>query len=157
VTARWIDARAFDALSVQARGSQRRRRNFNFHPTDAYPSNRLLNAIEPDSYVPPHRHLDPTKDETLFVLRGSIGVLLFDEQGSVIDQRVMVAGGDTVGVDIPHGVIHSLVALEPGTVAFEAKAGPFVERTPAELLPFAPPEGSPQAADYRDWMRSRFG
>jgi hypothetical protein len=90
----------------------RQRRNFNFHPADDYPSNRLLNAIEPDSCVPPHRL---------------------------------------------HGVIHSLVALEPGTVAFEAKAGPFVERTPAELLPFAPPEGSPQAADYRDRMRSRFG
>lgn len=157
MSARWIDAEMFDALSGEARASARLRKNLNFHPANDYPSNRLLNAIESDSYVPPHRHLDPTKDETLFVLRGSIGVLLFDEQGSVVDQRVMVAGGDTVGIDIPHGVIHSLVALEPGTVAFEAKAGPFVERTPAELLPFAPAEGSPEAATYRDWMRSRFG
>ncbi len=156
MNARWVDAAVFDALSEQARTSVRRRRNLNFHPANDYPSNRLLNAIEPDSYVPPHRHLDPTKDETLFVLRGSIGVLLFDEQGALTDRRVIVAGGDTVGIDIPHGVIHSLVALQPGTVAFEAKAGPFVERTPAELPPFAPAEGSPGAAGYLSWMRSCF-
>lgn len=156
MSAQWIDARMFDALSAQAQDSVRRRRNFNFHPTDHYPSNRLLNAIEPDSYVPPHRHLDPTKDETLFVLRGSIGVLLFDNAGTVVDQRVIIAGGDTVGIDIPHRVIHSLVALEPGTIAFEAKAGPFADRTPAELLSFAPAEASPGAVGYLAWMRSRF-
>ena len=156
MNARWIDAPMLDALSEAARSSVRRRKNLNFHPANDYPSNRLLNAIEPDSYVPPHRHLDPTKDETLFVLRGAIGVLLFDEGGSVVDQRILRAGGDSVGIDIPHGVIHSLVALEAGTVVFEAKAGPFAERTAAELAAFAPPEGSPDAAGCLHWMRSRF-
>jgi len=153
---RWIDQRMFDALSEDARGVPRRRRNLNLHPADTYPSNRLLNAIEPDSYVPPHRHLDPTKDETLFVLRGAIGVLLFDEQGRVTETRVLRAGGDTVGIDIMHGTIHSLVALEPGTIAFEAKAGPFIDRTPAELAGFAPAEGSAEAPAYLAWMRGRF-
>lgn len=156
MSARWIDAPMFDALSGQARAAARRRKNLNFHPANDYPSNRLLNAIEPDSYVPPHRHLDPTKDETLFVLRGAIGVLLFDEAGTVLDQRVLRAGGDSVGIDIPHGVIHSLVALEDGTVVFEAKAGPFAERMPAELAAFAPPEGGSDAAGFLNWMRSRF-
>ncbi|MCE2949375.1 MAG: WbuC family cupin fold metalloprotein [bacterium] len=156
MSARWIDARMFDALSASARASTRRRKNQNFHPSNHYPSNRLLNAIEPDSYVPPHRHLDPTKDETLFVLRGAIGVLLFDEAGTVLDQRVLRAGGDCVGIDIPHGVIHSLVALEEGTVVFEAKAGPFVERMPVELAAFAPPEDAPDAVGFLHWMRSRF-
>jgi cupin fold WbuC family metalloprotein len=153
---RWIDAAMFARLSEDARSVARRRKNLNFHPANDYPSNRLLNAIEPDSYVPPHRHLDPAKDETLFVLRGAIGVLLFDEAGAVIEQRVVRAGGDTVGIDIPHGAIHSLVALEAGTVVFEAKAGPFVERTPAELPAFAPAEGSAAAVEYLAWMRSRF-
>ncbi len=154
--ARWIDRAMFDALSGEAGASARRRRNLNFHPASDYPSNRLLNAIEPDSYVPPHRHLDPAKDETLFVLRGSVGVLLFDEAGAVVDRRVLRAGGDSVGIDIPHGVIHSLVSLEEGTVVFEAKVGPFVERSPAELAGFAPPEGSPGAGTYLDWMRALF-
>jgi len=153
---RWIDAAMFDRLSAEAGGTARQRKNLNFHPADDYPSNRLLNAIEPGSYVPPHRHLDALKDETLFVLRGAIGVLLFDDAGTITDQRVLGAAGATVGIDIPHGTIHSLVALEPGTVVFEAKAGPFVKRRPAELPAFAPAEGSCAAAAYLAWMRSRF-
>ncbi len=153
---RWIDQSMFDALTEEACAVPRQRRNLNFHPADTCPSNRLLNAIEPESYVPPHRHLDPTKDETLFVLRGAIGVLLFDEQGRVTERRVLRAGGDTVGIDIMHGTIHSLVALEPGTIAFEAKAGPFADRTPAELPGFAPAEGSAEAPAYLAWMRGRF-
>jgi cupin fold WbuC family metalloprotein len=153
---RWIDDVMFGHLSGEARTVARRRKNLNFHPNNDYPGNRLLNAIEPDSYVPPHCHLDPNKDETLFVLKGAIGVLLFDAQGTVIDQRVLRAGGETVGIDITHGTIHSLVALEPGTIAFEAKAGPFVDRTAAELPSFAPAEGSEQAAAYLDWMIGRF-
>lgn len=156
MSARWIDVAMFDELCAQAQASTRLRSNLNFHPTDDYPGNRLLNAIEPGTYVPPHRHLDPTKDETLFVLRGAAGVLLFDEAGAVVEQRVLRAGGDAVGIDIAHGVIHSIVSLEPGTVVFEAKAGPFVERSPAELPGFAPAEGSPGAAAYLEWMRGRF-
>lgn len=143
-------------LSDEARASPRRRRNFNFHPRDDYPSNRLLNAIEPDSYVPPHRHLDPTKDETLFVLRGAVGVLLFDVEGGVLERRVLRVGADALGIDIAHGTIHSLIALESGTVVFEAKAGPFIARTAAELPGFAPDEHSPEAAGYLAWMRSLF-
>jgi cupin fold WbuC family metalloprotein len=153
---RWIDGEMFDALSGEARASARRRKNLNFHPADDFPSNRLLNAIEPDSYIPPHCHLEASKDETLFVLKGTIGVLLFDNEGKVIDRRVLRAGGDCVGIDIVHGTIHSLVALEPGTVAFEAKAGPFVPRSAGELPAFAPAEGAPEAPAYLAWMRSQF-
>ncbi len=153
---RWIDGAMLETLSAQARASARRRRNLNFHPTDDFPSNRLLNAIEPDSYIPPHCHLEATKDETLFVLKGTIGVLLFDGAGAVLDQRVLRAGSDCVGIDIVHGTIHSLVALLPGTVAFEAKAGPFVPRTAGELPGFAPAEGSPDAQAYLAWMHARF-
>jgi len=146
----------FDALSAQARASVRRRRNLNFHPVNDYPSNRLLNAIEPDSYVPPHRHLDPTKDETLIALRGRIGLLVFDDRGEVIAREVLQPGGPVQGVDIPSGVIHSLVALEPASVVFEAKAGPFLPRTPGELAAFAPAEGDPTACAYLEWMRAQF-
>ncbi len=57
------------------------RKNYNFHRNEADVSNRLLNAIEPGSYVVLHRHLDATKDETFVVLRGRFGLVLFDESG----------------------------------------------------------------------------
>ncbi|HLO62602.1 MAG TPA: WbuC family cupin fold metalloprotein [Azonexus sp.] len=145
---RLIDQDMFAGLSAAAGQASRRRVHRNFHPDDAYPAHRLLVAIEPGSYVPPHRHLSPSKDETLLVLRGSLGVVFFDEQGNVERSAVLRAGGEALGVDIPHGVFHSVMALEPGTIIFEAKAGPYVPVAPEERAAWAPAEGEAGAADY---------
>ncbi len=145
---RLIDQALFAGLSASASQAPRRRVHRNFHPDDAYPAHRLLVAIEPGSYVPPHRHLSPAKDETLLVLRGSLGVVFFDEQGVVERSAVLGAGGDALGVDIPHGVFHSVLALEPGTIIFEAKAGPYVPIAPEERAAWAPAEGDAGVADY---------
>ncbi|WP_301277090.1 WbuC family cupin fold metalloprotein [Dechloromonas sp.] len=136
------------ALSEEAAQSPRRRKNLNFHPRDDYPGHRLLNAIEPDSYVVPHRHLDPNKDETIVCLRGRLGVVLFSAENRVVRSIVLTPAGDLCGIDIPHGVFHSVLALEPGTVFFEAKAGPYVPLADDEKAPWAPTEGSPAVAAY---------
>jgi len=145
-----------DALTASAQSNPRRRKNFNFHPDDAHPAHRLLNAVEPDSYVCPHRHLQPNKDETLVVLRGAFGTLFFDEHGRVTRQAVLAAHGDRIGVNIPRGVFHTLVALESGSIFLEAKAGPYDAATDKELAPWAPPEGSGDAADYHAKLRALF-
>ncbi len=151
-----IDAALLDATSKMAAASPRLRRNHNFHASDAEPCNRLLNAIEPGSYVRPHCHADPSKDETIVVLRGELGVLEFDVAGHVLGCAVLRGQGDRVGVNVPHGSFHSLLALAPGTVFLEAKAGPYAALTPAERASWAPEEGSPDAAAYFAWMRSQF-
>jgi cupin fold WbuC family metalloprotein len=143
-----IDRARLDDLSAQARTAPRLRKNFNLHASEAEPCNRLLNALEPGTYVPPHRHLDPAKDETMVMVRGRMGVLVFDEAGRVTSTAVLEAGGACAGVNIPHGLYHSNVVWEPGTVVFEAKAGPFRPLLPAEKAPWAPPEGAPESAAY---------
>ena len=153
---RLLDQGLFADLVAAARQAPRRRLHRNFHPDDAYPAHRLLIAIEPDSYVPPHRHLNPNKDETLLVLRGSLGVVFFDAAGKVERHAILRAGGETLGVDIPHGVFHTVCALETATVFFEAKAGPYLPLTPAEKAPFAPPEGDPRAPEYLVRLKSLF-
>jgi cupin fold WbuC family metalloprotein len=145
---RLIDRQLLDEVSREAGQSPRRRMNLNFHTTDDFPAHRLLNAIEPGSYVAPHRHLDSTKDETILVLQGSLGLVTFDDQGLVIFHCRLDAGSDCVGVDIPHGTWHTLIALVPGTVMFEAKAGPFVPLDPAEKASWAPMEGSESVPAY---------
>ena len=151
-----IDAALLDATSRLAAGTPRRRRNYNFHASDAAGCNRLLNAIEPGSYVRPHCHADASKDETLLVLRGALGVLEFEPDGRVSGSALLRAGGAAIGINVPHGTFHSLLALSPGTVFFEAKAGPYLPLEPAETAAWAPAEGSPQAEHYLDWMRSHF-
>ena len=149
-----IDVSLIEAASRQAAGSPRLRKNYNFHASDAEPCNRLLNAIEPGSYVRPHCHIDASKDETVLVLRGRIGVLEFDRAGQVSIGLAMP--GVNIGINVPHGTFHSLLALAAGTVFFEAKAGPYAALLPAERPDWAPGEGSAEAARYLEWMRSHF-
>lgn len=155
MSARWLDRALLDAVVAEAQRSPRRRMNRNFHPYDDHPAHRLLNAIEPDSYVRPHRHLDPLKDETILCVKGRLGCILFDDSGAVQETCVLAPDGERFGVDIAHGQFHSLVALEPGSVMFEAKAGPYRALTKAEFASWAPADGEP-ARRWLDWMLGLF-
>lgn len=151
-----IDTTLLDEVSAEARQSPRKRKNRNFHADDAQPGHRLLNAIEPGSYIMPHRHLDPNKGETMVVLRGALGLVTFDDAGAVVD-TLRVSHGDTpMGVDIPHGTWHTVFALEPGTVFLEAKAGPYLPLTAEEKAPWAPGEGDPAAPAFLAALVARF-
>lgn len=150
-----ITRELLDQVTAQARDSARLRKNHNFHPGDAFCCHRLLNAMEPGSYIQPHRHLDPNKDESMVILRGRLGVVSFDEAGAATGIHLLQAG-DAVAVDIPHGEFHTVVSLEPGTVFFEAKAGPYLQLAEGEKAPWAPAEGEGGAGDYHAYLMSLF-
>ena len=145
---RIIDQDLLDRISAEARENPRLRKNFNLHSGDYFCCHRLLNAMEPESYIRPHRHLDPAKDESMVMVRGRMGVLVFDDTGNVLNQVIIVAAVAAVAVDIPHGQFHTVVSLESGTVFFESKAGPYLALTEEEKGGWAPAEGTPEAADY---------
>ena len=151
-----IDDALVDAVCAEAAASPRRRKNRNFHPRDDHPGHRLLNALMADSYIPPHRHLDPNKDETYVVLRGRLGLVEFDDAGAVMRTLKVGAGGAAIGVDVAHGTWHTAVALEDETVFLEAKAGPYLPLTAEEKAPWAPAENSPEAAAYLAKMKVLF-
>lgn len=144
-----IDAALLDAVTAEAKAGPRLRRNRNFHHSDDEPGHRLLNAVEPGSYLMPHRHLGAHKDETFVVLRGRLGLVLFDDAGTILRTAILGPGADALGVDLPRGTWHSAVALESGTVFLEAKAGPYEPLTADERAPWAPAENDPAAADYQ--------
>lgn len=151
-----IDRQLLDDLTAAARQSPRLRRNWNIHPEDSFPAHRLLNAMEPSSYIRPHRHLDPKKDETFIIVRGRLGVILFADDGSVAEKFLLDAAGDTLGVDLPSGSFHTAVSLTEGTVFFEAKAGPYLPLAEGEKAPWAPEEGSPETEEYLAGLKSLF-
>ncbi len=154
---RIINQALLDAVSNEAKTSPRRRKNRNFHAQEADAAHRLLNAIEPDSYIAPHRHLDPHKDESVIVLRGRLGAVFFDDLGGVTESIVLEPDGAAVGINVPHGVYHTVLALASGTVFFEAKAGPFLPLSVQEKAPWAPLEGEAAAVDYGRRLRALFG
>ena len=156
-TPRLIDEALFASVCAEAIASPRQRKNFNFHGADSDPVHRLLNAIEPGSYIVPHRHLDPSKDETVIAVRGRLGAVIFDDQGLVLQALILSPGGSACGMDIPHGVFHTVFACASGTVMFESKSGPFLPLTPEERAPWAPAEGSPDAGAYLKRLMSLVG
>lgn len=151
-----VDNALLDALTEEARRSPRLRKNHNLHPSDQSACHRLYNAIEPRSFIRPHRHLEPEKDETFVIVRGSLGVVTLDAAGAVTGSVRLSAGGDQLAADIPHGVYHTACALEPGTIFLEIKGGPYLPLGPREIAPFAPEEGSPEAALYLERLEGMF-
>jgi cupin fold WbuC family metalloprotein len=116
-----------------------------------------LNAIEPGSYIRPHRHLDPEKDEAFILLNGRLGIILFSEDGLITDKVLLSHQNGNLAADIPQGIFHTAVSLEPGTVFYEAKAGPYLPLTEAELAKWAPVDSSDESATYLQSLRKLFG
>lgn len=151
-----IDDSLLDAVCAEAETSPRRRKNRNLHSSNDFPAHRLLNAMQMDSYIPPHRHLDPNKDETFVVLRGLLGLLEFDDAGTPVFFVKLGPGEPVKGVDIPHGTWHTAVALTADTVFLEAKAGPYMPASAEEKATWAPAEGDADAANYLEELRAKF-
>ena len=119
-----IDKKILDELTASAKASPRLRKNYNFHHSLDEKCHRMLNAIEPGTDIPIHRH--PDKDESFVVLRGKVRSTTYKDDGSVIESVVLSQEDGLYGVDIPKGVWHKLESLESGSVVFECKEGPFV-------------------------------
>lgn len=141
-------------LTAQAQCSPRKRQHRNIHESYADPCQRLFNAIEPGSYIRPHRHTADPKDELLIAVRGSMALVTFDEQGRVngvvrfgVDRN---GEGLAVGAEVPANTWHTVIALELGCVLLEVKAGPFDPNQPKDLATWAPDEGSSAGLAYLD-------
>jgi cupin fold WbuC family metalloprotein len=140
-------------LSESARSIPRLRKNHNLHPSDESRCHRLLNAIEPSSYIRPHRHLDPEKDEAFILMSGRLGVILFSDTGDVTETVTLSAQDGNLAADVPSGIFHTAVSLEPGTVFYETKAGPYLPLSDAEIAAWAPADGDAAAVTYLEQLK----
>lgn len=137
--------------SLKAQQSPRRRTNHNFHKHPSARVQRMLNAMEPDTYVRPHKHETPDKLEVFFCLKGSFAVVIFDDSGRITDVEILDPEKGRYGVEIAPRTWHSLVTLAPGSVAYEVKDGPYDAADDKKFAPWSPDEGSPEAAA---WLES---
>lgn len=142
-----IDNTALAWLAGEALASPRRRANFNLHPQLDDPIQRLAIAMEPATYVRPHRH--PHTWELLYPLAGRFVVLYFDEAGTVTARRVL--GEETKVIETPAGGWHAVLSLDTGGVIFEVKHGPYQPIEAADYAPWSPPADSADAARLTAW------
>lgn len=127
-----LDKQLLDQLSKSASENPRLRASFDLRNTDKDNSQRMLNALQPGTILPIHRH--PFTAETLIMVRGSVCQKFYNNQGEVTDTFILKAGGDCSALQIPAGQFHSLECLEPDTVIFEAKDGSYMPVSAEDIL-----------------------
>lgn len=145
-----VDAALIARKAGDARANPRGREMHVLHPSGDAPLQRMLNVMQPETYVRPHRHWNPPCDEALVVLQGALGILTFDEHG-VLEPNETVVLDPTAGmhaIDIRAGVWHTVVVLAPDTAVFEVKPGPYVPAVAGDLAPWSPEPGTPGAEPY---------
>lgn len=126
-----ITQQLMDTLCQKAEESPRLRMNHNFHPTLDDKVQRFLNAMEPGTVIDIHHH---KVDEMLILLQGSVKVLLYNDDKEIIDEAILSAKTENYGVQMPANVWHTVECLEPHTVLFEVKEGPFIKHEDSGIL-----------------------
>jgi cupin fold WbuC family metalloprotein len=116
---------------------------------------RMLNFFQPGTFVRPHLHALDYASETIQVIRGKLGVVIFEADGAVRERHVLAADGLGL-IDIEACVWHGMAALEPNTVVLEIKRGPYDVRTDKTFAPWAPEEGTHEAISYEAELRAAF-
>lgn len=118
-----INKKLLDSLTALAKASPRLRMNYDLRNTPNDQSQRMLNALEPGTVMPIHRHC--TTSETVVVLRGKVKWLYYNDKRELTDTILVEANGDICGLSVPIGQWHSIECLESGTVILETKDGPW--------------------------------
>lgn len=116
-----IDSALLDTLSAQAKANPRLRQAYDLRTTPEDNSQRILNAMEPGTILPIHRHRGST--ETVVVLRGKIRQNFYDENGQLVESFEASAESEIVGFSVELGRWHNTECLESGTVILECKDG----------------------------------
>ena len=146
-----IDRPLLDNLVRKAVDSERKRANYNLHEHYDDEVQRFFNAVEPGTYVQPHRHSETDKWELFLVLRGSLLALIFASDGRILS-RIKLAAGEDIGVEIPENTWHTLVSLESGTIMYESKRGPYTAATAKDFASWAPKENDIAVAQFTEWF-----
>lgn len=127
-----ITQETLDTLTSQAKASERLRQSMDLRTSPADTSQRILNAVEPGTVVPIHRHRNTS--ETVVIVRGRLIERFYDADGVMTDEVLMEVGGYCPVLQVPAGQWHSIEVLDSGTVILEAKDGPYTPLADEDVL-----------------------
>ena len=136
-------------LSAEAEHSPRKRMNQNIHTELSDPIQRLAIAMEPGTYIRPHRHMQTW--ELLTLLRGRFLVLNFDDEGTVIDRAILGEGVSVI--ETPIAGWHAVLSLDTGGVIFEVKHGPYTPFREEDFAPWSPAADNVNYQSLMQWYR----
>lgn len=146
-----IDGAVLDALTAHAKASPRLRQHQNIHRSYADPCQRLLNAIEPGSYLRPKRDVTIPRIKLLVALRGRFALVKFDDSGAVVAVEPFAAAGEgnaAFAVEVAPTCWSTTLSLASGSVLLEVRPGPFDPAHLGDFAPWAPEAGTRTAGEY---------
>lgn len=127
-----ISPQLLDDLATQARQSPRLRVSFDLRNSPKDQSQRVLNALQPGTVVPIHRHT--TSSETAAIIRGALKILIYNHDKSLKESFTVAANSPLSFYMLPPNTWHSCQVLQPDTIMFEAKDGPYSPLSPSDIL-----------------------
>jgi cupin fold WbuC family metalloprotein len=143
-----IDQNIIAELAEKAGNIPRKRINFNFHKAPSDPLQRLLNVMQPGTYLQPHKHENPDKREVFIVLTGRFLAVEFDEKGSIADSMILDPLKGNFAAEVPARTYHSIICLEPNSAIYELKDGPYDPLDDKNFAVWAPKEGTEGCREF---------
>ncbi len=144
----FLEQSRIDEAILASRSSARRRMIAPIQRSESALVQRMLNVMQPGSYVRPHRHPRPQSVELIQVLQGALAVFVFSENGEVLTARTLRPGVSGSLLDLEPGVWHTFLPLSPDTVVLEIKGGPYDAKLDKVWPDWAPEEGADAAEAY---------
>lgn len=138
---------AGDLLAL-SRESPRKRVIQRVHKSMDASVHKMFNAMQPGTYVTPHRHMNPEKNETVLIVSGSMLFVEFTDDGKIKQHTLLQPGTEYFGIDVAPHIYHTYIVLKPDTLIFEVKDGPYENATDKDIPSWAPREGSEEAEPY---------
>jgi cupin fold WbuC family metalloprotein len=123
-----------------SRLSPRKRFILPIHRTQDALVQRMMNFLQPGTYIRTHKHPRPGAIETIVVLSGRIRFYTYSDEGEALMQRDLESGSSNCLIDIEDNVWHSFEVLSPDTIIFECKMGPYDAKLDKEFAPWSDPE-----------------
>lgn len=142
-----VSKKLLDELSKQAKKSTRKRMAHRLHE-HSDPVLKLLNALEPGTYVPPHKHSQKDRQELFIAIRGRIAVVFFDGSGKIKDNIIIGPKEQTIMIEVPVNAWHTTISLIKGSIILEVIKGPYNVDTHKIDPPWAPLGNDPDAVGY---------
>lgn len=143
-----IDRKLIEGVMEKAKTAERKRINLNFHKKPDDTLQRMLNAMQPGTYLQPHKHENPDKREVFIALTGRFVVVQFNDDGTIADHIVLDPGRKEFAAEVAERTYHTIICLEPDSVIYELKDGPYNPADDKNFASWAPKEGAADCQRY---------
>jgi cupin fold WbuC family metalloprotein len=145
-----IDQKLLDEMALKSRVAERGRAHYTFHKSDDDTLQRMLNAMQPGTYLQPHKHENPDKREVFLVLTGKFLVVEFEKNGTITDYMILDAKSHQYAAEIAERTYHTIICLKPDSIVYELKDGPYNPIDDKNFANWAPKEGEEGCIAYID-------